>query len=741
MRLIESIFLSKVISYNWVLLLVGLLYFNYPVTGQTQSPNGFSLSTELSSLEINNDGRMELVTKAEGYFSIWSDNGNWWSLKLWKPSSMEQLGKTVEVYSSDQKPIIQFANNSGTLRYEKIFVGQEKLDIDLSVTVSVEGNAYLFIAKIENLETEWVVREIKVPDLNNISDSENPLTVYWPNGLGERFEDALDFGSRSFTYPSGSATMPWFALANSEGGIYIGAHDVDRNSKRFHASYNEESGNFKFDVTQFPFANGKIELPPIILQPYRGSWHTASKIYREWFDMAIPLYPSPEWVRHGSGWLLTILKQQNGEVMWEYGQMDELCDVADEWNLDVIGLFGWAHGGHDYLYPDYYPDPLMGGTQKLKEALKLAKERGKRTILYANGQLIDTSTDYYRYNGNDVIAVDERRLPYVFPIRKFNSATPMVFSKACMGAERWRQRMMELAIQAYELGADGILYDQVGVIGPSLCFSEGHLHETPATAYTTSRYEMLKQIAEHMRKIDPEFIIMSEGVIDSFLESVAYSHGWGEGFNLSNPFILAGVEDLKTQNDLIMDQSNSFPELFRFTFPEHVMTQRHATPMQDRKYANYACLYGLRHELESRYKADVKYLTENIIPDHQSYADPAYYTPDVDLMNSISPEEAKSYMHTLIEFQRAFKNILWDGKFIDNQGLRVHGRGAKAKAYKSENFVGVLIWNYSNSAQTISVEMDGYTYLEAHEPDMMDVDVQTPLAPQSIRLLIWGKTP
>lgn len=704
-----------------------------------QPPTKITLKTQKSTLELTREGHLTIRSTNEALPFIQSDNSNWWTMKLWIPSENELVGEGADIQGDEQTAQITTSGNSGKISYEKLKFNDQELDISLSIEISVENEAYYFTATIDNAEAEWVVREFKMPDIDHLQSPEGPLTLYWPNGLGERFTDPVTFGRRGLTYPSGSATMEWFTVENEQGGMYIASHDPERFSKRIIVSAEDDDESYGATIIQFPFCKEKMVLPSIVIQPYEGDWHTAARIYRNWYDTQLTHYPTPEWVRRSSGWLLTILKQQNGDVMWSYDDMEKLCDVTDEWNLDVIGLFGWAHGGHDYLYPDYFPDPLMGGTDKLKAALKLARERGKRTILYTNGQLMDVSTDFYRYNGNDVMAIDERRRPYVGPIRKFNSTTPVVFAKGCMGAERWQQRMMELAEQAYALGADGILYDQVGVVGPALCFNEHHLHNSPSTAYTTYRYDMLKKIADHMRQKDPDFIVMSEGVIDAFRESVPFSHGWGEGFNFSNPFMLAGVEELRSQNDLVMNQSNAFPELFRYTFPEHVLTQRHATPMQDRQYANYACLYGLRHELESRYQADVRYLVDNEIPDDHAYDDPAYYTPDVPLMQSISPEEAKNYMHTLLGFERNFQHILWDGNFIDTDGIAVEGEGIKAKGYKNGDQIGVLVWNYTNEPQNAKVKVEGYSLKETHEPEAGKVKAGEPIPAQSVRLLVWEK--
>ena len=87
--------------------------------------------------------------------------------------------------------------------------------------------------------------------------------------------------------------------------------------------------------------------------------------------------PGTRLARNASGWLLCILKQQNGEVMWDYRSLNALCDVADKRGLDMLGLFGWAHGGHDHLYPDYNRTP-MGGERPRRPERGPAPENVRR---------------------------------------------------------------------------------------------------------------------------------------------------------------------------------------------------------------------------------------------------------------------------------------------------------------------------------------------------------------------------
>ncbi|GAB2777682.1 hypothetical protein GCM10027275_21090 [Rhabdobacter roseus] len=715
--------------------LLGVLW----ALGGTLNAQPYQLKSAEGTLEISAQGTFTLRPGQAGLPTLTSVNKDWWLVQLWLPDHRGFAGQTVNVKAGAQTPQFQARDNGLRISYPELRQGNQVYQVALTLDIAVVDDAFQISGSINNQEKSWVVRTVQLPDWESTPTEADSLTLYWPVGLGQRFTDLSTLGSRSFNYPSGSGTMPWFTLTNRRGGLYVASHDPQRGAKRLSATYNQDKKAFSFSVQQHPFCAGGQEVPltPVVIRPYAGEWYQAARLYRSWFDQHLQPVPIPEWVRGNSGWLLAILKQQNGDVMWDYNSLGQLADVADAWNLDVLGLFGWAHGGHDYLYPDYFPDPLMGGTSALKKGIQDAKNKGKRVVLYANGQLIDTGTEYYRYNGNEVIMVNEQRLPYTSAIRKFHSATPVTFVLACNASVGWRKRMLELAEQANALGADGILYDQLGVQGPIQCFDTTHLHQTPATAYTTGRYELLKDIADHMRAKNPDFVIMSEGFFDGLRESIAYHHGWGEGYNFSNPFT-AETEDT-TDLTTLMKRRVTYPELFRYTFPEVVATQRHATPMQNRLNANYAALYGLRHELESRYRADVQYLLHDSLPGPAAYADPAYYTPDVPMMQSTPPTVARSYMQLLLAFQRRFARMVWEGTFIDTEGITVSTDAVLAKGYRHGDQVGVMLWNFTEKPQSVQVTVQGLKAQEAHEPEAGNVRPDQLMPPQSVRLVLFGK--
>ena len=674
------------------------------------------LSTQNATLTIDNQGILTIRSKTNGEISVSTPLQKLWKLSLKNEKESNDFGVKVYEFEPAQKAVINQTNNEITLTYTQIRQGNRVVPVQCDFKIYVKNEAFCFSASLRQPSDEWQLRELTYPILTEIKVKNNQAKVMWPSGLGQCFEEPAGFGRKSFDYPSGRATMQWFSINTANLGLYVASHDASRSKKQFSAGYSTESSTFYASIT-FPIYNNDFEMPEVVITPYQGKWHEAAKRYRSWYDSKFKLPEIPTWVKQESGWLLAILKQQNGYVMWKYHELDQLCDIAEKNGFKTIGLFGWANGGHDYLYPNYIPDDLMGGRPALKAAIERAHKRGFKIVVYANGTLIDAGTEYYRYEGNNTIALKEDKSAYTSSIRKYNSATPVIFAEASYSSKVWRKTMLDLALQAHELSADGILYDQVGVKGALLNFSKIQDHTQPQEAGTKYRYLMMNEIRSTLKKLNPEFVIMTEGVNDGVLTDIDYFHGWGDG----------------TYPD-----ANAFPSLFKYTFPELVKTQRHSSPMLPRYQANFGTVTGQRHEIETRWEADVNYLKYGKLPDENSYKDEAYFAPNPKSINEIPAEVATKYLHDLIKFENENGEFFRTGKFIDEEGFTVSGQDIMAKGFKNGYRLGIVVWNqHKTEKRPYQIEVSGYQFIESKEPETDNKEKD--LKPNSIRLLIYEK--
>lgn len=712
--------LSKIwlrLNYMSILLFIAFIKA-FPQEGFSQ----VNLTTQAANLSIDKDGAIKIVRTNDKTVLASGSLYSLWDLSIQNKKESTILSQKIEYFQPTKNTVVNKIGEEILISTTDFKVGDKLLPVEAAFKIAVLNDAFAFSAQIKCKSDEWLPREFTYPIFDELK-IEGDNQVYWPNGLGQFFKNGRDFDKQNFDYPGGTATMQWFSINNEKSGIYIASHDPLRGKKKFSLAYSKEKNSFKSSV-QFPIYGKDFNSPSVLVAAFNGTWHEAAKRYRRWYESVFQLPQIPFWVKQDAGWLLAILKQQNGHVMWNYNEIDKLCDLAKERNLTTIGLFGWANGGHDNLFPNFIPDNLMGGKVAIKDAIIKAHKRGIKIVLYANAFIFDVSTEYYHYNGNEVAAMTESQSPYLQSVRKYFDATPVVFAMASPSSSLWRKTMFDLAIQANELGADGILYDQMGVSGPVLDFSKFHDSTLPQEGFTKYRFQMLSEIRTKMKQLNPDFIIMTEATNDAVLTDIDYHHGWGIG---------TALEPIGFNSKL-----HSFPPLFRYTFPELVETQRNANPMVTRSEANFAAIHGLRHEIETRYDEDVAYLLRGVMPDSNSYSNVAYYPPVPQKINESSKEDATKYMHDLIQFENENGKFFRTGKYIDEEGFAVAGKDITAKGFLNGKELGIVVWNQNkNEPNGYKIAVPGYQFVEAREPETDNKDKA--LKPNSLRLLIYSK--
>lgn len=715
--------------------------------------HGLAMAADPTPLRIQGT-KGELIVDARGIHlapaiascpAIQGQGGLVWSIALQTEQASPRQGVTL----NDQRQTVRRQTTPDGVRlcYETLTDGNRVWKVGLALDIQRRGDAFEVTGQITNQEPGWHVCGFTGPMLDGIQADLATHPALMPEGFGRRVHRVPDGKGKlprpwhmagkhleiTTRYPSALGTMQWCALAGEQGGLYFGCHDATSGAKSLALRYDPETRRFGllFRHDLLAATGQQWTVPPMVILPYEGDWHTAARCYRVWADSVAPPRRVPAWVQSASGWLLCILKQQNGEVLWNYPSLEKLCDVADQRGLDIVGLFGWAHGGHDHLYPEYHPDPLMGGEQALRKALKEVHRRGKRSIIYANGQLIERDTEFWKTQGKDLAVIQKSGVAVQETWHKFKNAPAYQFDVACLAANAWYDRLLSLAIQANDLGADGILYDQLGMRGPMVCCATGHGHPAGATVYVGERRVFLRRIADHMKNINPDFIVMTEGLHDSVLDSISLFHGCVLGmFTDTVPETLAGLH--------AKSGSAAFPEMFRYTFPEVMSTIRVPTPMMNRLMANYTCAYGLRYEIESRYASDVQYLKDNRMPQASDY-EQVISKPEISMMLATPPEQATRYLKQVIEFQRANADLFWRGRFTDAEGFTFKGQNLVAKGFAADNRIGVLVWNPGSQSATFTVEVPQAELIAASEPEQGRVGATSPLAPETVRLLVWKK--
>ena len=531
-------------------------------------------------------------------------------------------------------------------------------------------------------------------------------------------------------------TMSWFTFAGKKDGVYIASHDPAFSFKDFTVRYYPETALYNISVRSrhILFPGESWTFPAVTVRNYKGDWHAAADIYRSWFNSVKTSVPRPEWMKKSTGWLLTILRQQNAEVIWRYDEIPtKLADIAEARGLDIIGLFGWTEGGHDRFYPNYDVSDELGGAETLRASLDALRARGMRSVIYTNGQLLDKNgTQFWPDSGRFVSVVGRNGKLVEQSYHKYSDKPARFFSLACHSTEYWREKMLSLAKKANNLGADGIIYDQLGNGTPKYCYAPDHGHAVPAIVYEQDRQSNLDYVRSEMAKINPDFIVMTEGTQDAELSAIDLYHGYTYcAWRPDN-------EEMKSLVDKDMLPAHYFPEMLKYTLPQVECTVRHSCPVADRRVLNYGITFGFKHELETRYAADRKYLQDNEIPEIADYGN-VIGKPNLKLVREEDPVATRVYSKQVLDLKRKYADALMYGTFKDNLGLKLETDGSLvAKRFEAadKSYNAVVVWNTSSTeAAGYELKFKGHKVKSVDSPEG-SAEAGT-IAPDSVHVLIY----
>ena len=675
--------------------------------------------------------------------------------------SLSNPEERVTIKNSDNSSVATREGNS--LRYDNI--GGRDIDLTISYTASASCKGALEIrTTIANNEEGWMVRSFEGPYLHNIKAGNDDAFLI-PLGTGFRLpikaiadapttnnsvpqpwkwneEEQIYIWSNG--YPSEKCTMQWAALQHKSDVIYFASHDSRFAYKYLNVTFSPSTkeANISFCNMLTCFPGEKAEIAPLVIKKFKGEWYNCADTYRKWFLSQRTITNRPEWIKQSSGMLLTILKQQNDEVIVPYSEIGGLLsDAAEARGLDLIGLFGRGIGGHDRFYPDYRPDPKMGGEKALRKGIAEAKTKGKRVILYTNGQLLDMNDtpQFWPDTGRIISVRQDNGKIWQLTYHKYDSAPARHFGVACQSCTTWRDVMLRLAKDAHNLGADGILYDQLAVLRPTYCYHPDHGHRVPSIVYDADRLENMAYVKREMAKINPEFVVMAEGLADYELNTVDIFHGYCQG---------SIVPDEDTMRERFDDDGamQYFTEMFHYTFPENVMTMRMPAPSNSRFSMNYNLAFGFRNEVELRYAADREYLASNKVPTIEDYVNVRRASSE-DTVKRIEeagePLASIKYYKQAILFQQKHSELIMHGKYLAGNGVKLNASSpyimANGWMSKCGKKVGILVWNLSDEEVTYDVSYKGYKATSIYAPDKESIMLGDRIDAQSLHLIIFEK--
>jgi Domain of unknown function (DUF6259) len=614
-----------------------------------------------------------------------------------------QVGYEAAYFNSRDQHVsrIQASPDGVVCTYDSLRNEQERIPIKVRYQIRVLNQQILFSIEVDN-PTERKLAEVMYGivggqqgidsrfDTESIVPGENrnlaPKSFsqfqgggYGGGNLGIRYD------ANGFLYP-GNMSMGWMDVFNPKAGVgyYYANEDPEI---RLSALYfelrpftksagvrdnwplgSELPGGEPLGLTMgwvnFPYAgNGTFTAGPVALQVHTGDWHTASGIYRAWFDQHFRMARPHTWLRQENAWQSTILSNGEDAIIHRFDELPALAADAKKYGITTFEIDGWNIGGIDRGYPQYQPDPRLGTAAEFRKALSDLRILGVHPLIFSNIQVADTATPLF-HSTLERYTVDGRWAPdwQLWGWGEGTIGARLGLARSNMAVmspahPAFRKLLMDQYLRLIRDGAEGLQLDKAGILWP-LDFNP-QLPVSPDKSLPLGVLETFQELLPKARAINPDFALASEISYDRALPYVDVSY--------------------LRMGDIDMDVA------LRYTFPEWTATIFGESP-GDFNPMNNGMRYGMVWALA-----------------------PRHYNDSVD---EILTRPLARYVSELIRIRKKYEDLLFYGRFHDTLGATVRGDAdIRYSVFKSAQAnspsQACVVVNFGDAPESAEINFEG----------------------------------
>ncbi|MBI2440304.1 MAG: hypothetical protein HYV35_02920 [Lentisphaerae bacterium] len=425
--------------------------------------------------------------------------------------------------------------------------GQEKERLEIRAQVAVPGN--------------WALKRVTYPRLRGFGDRAAPAddALLLPKNWGilrqNPLEDMTNFAGQ---HPGGANWCQMIAWLHGASGLYIGMLDPDTNHTGIDAQYVEENQPVPWNTEPWypPDQDGQpaeaewaplserlaagrapaIQLRcnhwpamindwicsyPVILQGFTGAWYESAQIHRKW---AI----QQRWCRRGrlAERARTSDALANLDLWFSgYGFPPASLQPKPAWEFQkamqaLLEFFKMPFGAHWYNWHNFswhrnFPGhtPAVEGFKQVSSELQ---SRGIVIMPYCQGRLLYRDRPTFAQERTHA-SVEANGQPYL-EMYTPNDDWPLAL---CPG-DQWSQRQWletaEMLWRQYDV--DGVYFDQITAMRPSLCYHAGHGHPLGGGTQYFQGYDQALAAMRPCIEEKPRRFLSSESLSDAFMDRI-----------------------------------------------------------------------------------------------------------------------------------------------------------------------------------------------------------------------------
>lgn len=531
-----------------------------------------------------------------------------------------------------------------------------RLNITLTGKVTLNGPDAAFDMDVRNNSAneissiDWpVIGALQKPEA-----AKEMQRLTWAYGTGRLVPVWPEFGNErgyyGTNYPIQMGEGRYNLILSDGEGLYMGNHDLTYKeitrwtlelkpgySNSFNArvpqanAISDHPVRITASVEHFPFVppGQGFSLATVVLSPFQGGWQHGADVYRRWHHAWFHRPIAPLWTLGVHSWQQIQINSAEDDLRTHYRDLPKRAEQAAQNGISAIQLVGWNEGGQDRGNPSHNTDPRLGTYDELKNAIAQMEKMGVHVILFNKYTWADTSNISYDSELDQHMAKDPNGRTYIYHGYEYQTPEQLAdintrhLAVACIPDDYWVELSDKEFQKSIDLGASGILYDEVQHHGGSnYCFKRNAHGDLVAESLWAGDQKLGASFRDLIRK------------------SVGEDH-----------FLMAGEEayDLETRY---------YSETYFRINPGHIPLDRYDDPQlnimialtgfDDREMANEAL----------RYRYVLSYEPFNFKGDLSDFPLTLAYGKKIDVL------------------RKQYQSYLWDGEYRDAQDAEVTVNGA-----------------------------------------------------------------